>query len=86
MTRANSIFRDGTLKLWSCGQGKCLEPSVAIGDVINCCDIINIEGLDEFTFPPFNKTVDDQESTDFDPTCIGKWKVLPYHVVFAIRI
>jgi len=67
-----SVSKDGTLKLWSCGQGKCLEPSVAIGDVINCCDIINIEGLDEFTFPPFNKTVDDQESTDFDPTCIDR--------------
>lgn len=47
---------------------------------------MNIEGLDEFTFPPFNKFVDDQESTDFDPSCIGKWKVIPYHVVFAIRI
>ena len=33
-------FRDGTLRIWSCGKGKCLEPPISIDDVVNCCDII----------------------------------------------
>ena len=37
------INRDGTVRVWSCGKSKCLEPAISIEDVVNCCDIINVE-------------------------------------------
>ena len=34
-------FRDGTIRVWSCGKGRCLEPPISIDDVANSCDILN---------------------------------------------
>lgn len=31
------IFRDGTAKLWSCGEASCLATLVELGTTINSC-------------------------------------------------
>ena len=43
LNRLLILFRDGTVRIWSCGKGKCLEPAISIDDVANCCDIVKCE-------------------------------------------
>ena len=65
VSKMHLFCRDGTLRVWSCGQEKCLEPPVALNDVANCCDIVHIDGLDEFNFPPFEDQ-GDVDMSDID--------------------
>jgi hypothetical protein len=34
---SNCVSRDGTAKLWSCGEASCLATLVELGTVINSC-------------------------------------------------
>ena len=52
--------------MWSCGKEKCLEPPVQLEDVINCCDMIHVEGLDQFNFPAFEPLTDAMQELDLN--------------------
>lgn len=39
------LNRDGTAKLWNCGQAKCIATLLSAESVINCCAISDVSGL-----------------------------------------
>lgn len=46
----NLFDRDGTAKLWNCGQGKCIATLLTVESVINCCALTSV--TDVISLPP----------------------------------